>query len=753
MATAQSKYDLAPIQSSYVNDGGQEVASLLKQRYDANKQKYDMIERAAKNLDVLAGDQHHKDSAIQGINAGIENTVQRGNYESAGADIDELANSFATNQGLQASADSYAKRQEELKLQANIIAQGGQIIDFGNITDEEGNVIGHKSDGHQSYWTDENGEVHTDVYKGGAEHRQNTAEQMKKLIGNIASDSMALKRLDGEFAGLLQHGSQVTESKANRVAAGLYDSYLGTDAGAQQYRELTELNRLTDEQAQAQIVSEMQALAREQVGHDKRYMSDPNYVKATSVGNGTAAMMTGRAATSEGIDLFNNLHKQLTDTQRAMRAETDPEKKKLLADQLRSQTIKLDQAKTKAAQASPDKKIRNAAFAQAELFGADNNRFRILQSALESLTTQDSYVDSEMAMNEWNPFGDSSMGTYTNTSNTFGLGNIERPFTNVSLVARPEGMERDILKMQFADFDALNQAFGTDYTAADIPALTKLADDYYTFMDDGGGEDLRKFQQSTVEIKQDDRVVFGVNGGKEQRAVNDMLQQVNLDDFVILDAEGGAMSADAMETWLKELTDAQKNGKLKFGGLVMPNMWTGTEPSLFLEVGGRQVRALPVPTSSAFGLPAINQIAGALGLGSIYAETDAELTKLQAGEVNNGSANNRYMDFYGLSSKKNSDGEVTRVGLADMPGFITALENSTLSEWSIKNNLPPNEVMERAQILRGLENSMLSSISQMSNITWTEKELRDLDDRIGTPANLAEFERVKALWVQMPFNL
>ena len=133
MATANSKYDLAPIQSSYVNDGGQDVAGLLRQRYDANKQKYDMIERTAKNLDVLGGDQHHKDGAIQGINDGIAGVARRGNYESAGADIDELANSFATNQALQASSDSYTKRQEELARQANITAQGGQIVDFGNM--------------------------------------------------------------------------------------------------------------------------------------------------------------------------------------------------------------------------------------------------------------------------------------------------------------------------------------------------------------------------------------------------------------------------------------------------------------------------------------------------------------------------------------------------------------------------------------------------------------------------------------------
>ena len=52
MATAQSKYSLAPIQSSYVDPGTVQVASILRQRYDENKSKYDMINRAAQNLKV-----------------------------------------------------------------------------------------------------------------------------------------------------------------------------------------------------------------------------------------------------------------------------------------------------------------------------------------------------------------------------------------------------------------------------------------------------------------------------------------------------------------------------------------------------------------------------------------------------------------------------------------------------------------------------------------------------------------------------
>lgn len=754
MATANSKYTLAPIQSSYVNDGGQDVAGLLRQRYDANKQKYDTIERAAKNLDVLAGDQHLKDSAIQGIHDGIADTIRRGNYESAGGDIDSLANSFATNQGLQASSDSYAKRQEELKLQANITAQGGQIIDFGNITDENGNVIGHKSDSHQSYYTDENGETHTNVYKGGAEHRLDTAAKMKSLIGTIAKDSSSLTRLEGDIAGFLKYGSGVSKRKADRVAADLYESYLGTDEGTQQMRELTELNKMTVDEAQSVIVSQLQAAAANQIGHTFQYMKDPSYVAAVPAGNGKAASMTGGAVMSQGLDLFTDLNKSLSDLNRKLREETDPAKQQLLATELRAQNIKLQNARRKAALSSPDEKVRNAAQTEAQLFSADNNRFSVLQAPLEALARDDWYVDSEMAANLWNPWGDSSMGTYTNTNSANGT---EQPFTNVSLALRPESVERDILKMQFADFDALNRAFGTDYTAEDVPQLQKLADDYYTYMHDQGGQDLTDYVESSIEIKQDDRIVFGVEGTKELARVNNMFKQVDaFNDFILMGADGMTLSADEEEVMRGELIGEQKNNNVTFGGIVMPNMWSGTNSTLFLNVNGKSVRAIPKPSSSPYATPIMNQIAGALGLESLYNVRNQQNAAAESGLYSNSQVEESYLAASGLSTPRDpATGEIQEgaaLGLIDRPGFVEALEAGTLSDWSVANGLNTSAVLQSSITLRELETSKLREIASLANITWTEKEVRDLDNGIGTPANLAEFERARGVWGGLTYD-
>ena len=759
MATANSKYNLAPIQSSYVNDGGQDVAGLLRQRYDANKQKYDTIERAAKNLDVLAGDQHIKDGAIEGIHNGIEDTARRGNYESAGGDIDELANSFATNQGLQASSDSYAKRQEELKLQANITAQGGQIVDFGNITDDEGNVIGHKSDSHQSYWTDENGETHTNVYKGGAEHKLDTAAKMKSLIGNIAKDSSSLTRLEGDIAGFLKYGSGVSKRKADRVAADLYESYLSTDEGTQQMRELTELNKMTVDEAQSEIVGQLQAAAANQIGHTFQYMKDPSYVAAVPAGNGNAASMTGGAVMSQGLDLFTDLNKSLADLNRKIREEKDPAKQQLLATELRAQNIKLQNARRKAALASPNEKVRNAAQTEAQMFSADNNRFSILQAPLEALSRSDWYVDSEMAGNSWNFFtGNSSMGTYSTGEEgwTFMHGKKEQMFRNVSTAGNNESSERDHLQMMFSDYDAMNSAFGTDYTADDVGALRKLADDYYTYMHEQDGQALTEYVESSIEIKQDDRIVFGVEGTKELAKVNNMFKQVDVfNDFILMGADGMTLSADEEEGMREKLLTEQKNGRVSFGGIVMPNMWSGTNASLFLNVNGQSVRAIPKPSSSPYATPIMNQIAGALGLESLYNVKNQQNDAAESGDYSNSQVQASYLAASGISFRDENGDPIEgddRVGMADMPGFAEALEGGTLSDWAVANGLNTSAVLQSSITLRELETSKLREIASLANVTWTEKEVRDLDNGIGTEANLAEFERAKGVWGGLTYD-
>ena len=298
MATARSKYDLSPIQSSYVDPGSVQVASILRQRYDENKEKYDLINRAAKNLKVGAGDQHLKDAAIDAINDGINNAATGAeSYEMLGSTIDNLATNFATNEGLQVANESYNNRQTELALQAEMRAKGMQVLDFGAIYDETGQVVGHSFDNHNSYWTDDDGTVHTNVYQAGSEHQLDYGMKMKQLIGTIAKDGTTLTRLSGELAGFMEYKTGVGQTKVNRIATQLFDTYMETDEGMQQMRKLTQIDGLSLEEAQDEIISEMIAVAQPQVGWVPQYMKDPQYV----AGGGASGFSAALESSIEGL--------------------------------------------------------------------------------------------------------------------------------------------------------------------------------------------------------------------------------------------------------------------------------------------------------------------------------------------------------------------------------------------------------------------------------------------------------------------
>ena len=61
-----------------------------------------------------------------------------------------------------------------------------------------------------------------------------------------------------------QAGGGVSQSRINNVVNAVVDEYLQTGEGKQEYRELTELQGLTPEQARKQILDSMRGLAQNQ---------------------------------------------------------------------------------------------------------------------------------------------------------------------------------------------------------------------------------------------------------------------------------------------------------------------------------------------------------------------------------------------------------------------------------------------------------------------------------------------------------
>ena len=754
MATANSKYSLAPIQSSYVDPGTVQVASILRQRYDENKSKYDMINRAAQNLNVGGGDQHLKDSALQGIQDSIEGTVRRGNFEMAGGTIDDLATDFATNEGLQVANQSYNKRQEELAYQAEMTAKGMQFLDFNAVRDENGAVVGHAFDTHQSYWTDENGKVHKDVYKNGVETQLDYSRKMQQLIGTIAKSGSGLKRLNGEFAGLLEYSQGVSGAKADRVAEGLFEAYLESDEGTQQMRKLTDIDGLTEQEASAEIISQMKDVAEPQVGMVRNWMKDPTFsAGAASIGGGNSMVVSGGALKDGGADSFETLTGNIAEFQQMYRdaAEGSPQQEAYRI-QMMDATNKYSQALQHAA-LTGDADVQAGAKELQALFAGDNNRFAVLQPLLDATTTDEwwSHVGDDQVQNLYNPFDKSSAGTFTDDSS--GMGVTETGFHNVSDFFFSEGQERDTLKAMFSDYQALNQAYGTNYTEDDIPALTALADKYYTYMDDGNGEDVRDHIQNTIQIKTDDRVVFSPAGASELTKVNKSLGQIKVQDFQFFNDDGSPVSADQLGDLKVELDEANKSNKLNFDGMIMPNMWTGTQPSVMLDIAGVRYRAIPNATNSTiYGHPLMQNIATSLGLGNIYAQNNVQVNRMQAGDISNSEAMNRYMSYYSLADVTDASGNIINQGLVNRPGFQDALKNGTVTDWALENNLPPQGVMQSATVLRELETSMLQEVGAIAGNRFTAQELSNLNNDIGDPDDIAIFDKAVEIWNGMSFN-
>jgi hypothetical protein len=104
MANKYSRYELQPYQSMYTDPKRVEVAQILRDRWDKNKQEYDLMQRSTGMMEVGQGDQHLKDSAIQDINDKFRDTIAMGNFENAGMITSGAVNDLANNEGLNAAS-------------------------------------------------------------------------------------------------------------------------------------------------------------------------------------------------------------------------------------------------------------------------------------------------------------------------------------------------------------------------------------------------------------------------------------------------------------------------------------------------------------------------------------------------------------------------------------------------------------------------------------------------------------------------
>ena len=216
MANKYSKYNLKPAVSTYVDPGSDEVMTLLRERYDKNKGKKDLIDRTLANTNVLEGDAHLLENTKNDIRGSLSGIIESGAYEKSGLVIDEAIASMETNEGLIGASKSYQNREEELKWQVEQNKAGKTILDFGKFD----------SKGHSSYnYNEETGKHDVNIYQAKSQPKLDWGGEMQTAWKGLKSNTWGIN-------------AKNIQSKVG----GAYAVYLNSDAGQQHFRSLVELD-------------------------------------------------------------------------------------------------------------------------------------------------------------------------------------------------------------------------------------------------------------------------------------------------------------------------------------------------------------------------------------------------------------------------------------------------------------------------------------------------------------------------------
>ena len=315
MANKYSRYELKPYVSQYVDPGWTEATQVLRDRWDANKEKHSKLQQLAAATKVGEGDKHHKTAAIQNIANQFDDTITTNSFENADTVITDAAFDFMNNDALKVSAQSYEwwTKEQEMKLEAR--AKGKNIL-FDKVTlknedgtikrDENDNPIWvNKFDQHSSYYQDpETGQTHVNVYSPEFQEQLPYDEKMTEIVKNIQSDPILLQKYNvtaNDVKGFLTHGNEINPDKIEAVTRMLHDTYLSTDHGIQQIRYLTQEalhpesgEHYTPEEAQQEVLNQMTAIAMKQQTaeldylHDRNFSNDIKNTKTTQNIKGTA---------------------------------------------------------------------------------------------------------------------------------------------------------------------------------------------------------------------------------------------------------------------------------------------------------------------------------------------------------------------------------------------------------------------------------------------------------------------------------
>ena len=575
MANKYSRFQLRPYESNYIDPGSVAVSGVLRKRYDDNRSSYDMLTRAANSINTLEGDRHIKENALKKVESDFQRTIEVGNFENAGRVVSDSTNDFIGNRGLQLAQQSYANRQQELKTIDQLRANGKQVLDFNQVRDTDpnsetfGQITGHRTDAHSSYYQDPNGgEMIENVYRSGSEMQLDYTQRMESLLAGIAKDGGGSKLGPAEIQGFLKYmkSSGVSRSKANRVVQAALEAYIDSDEGTQDYRRLTEIEGLSDDEAKIDMVNRLSAVAEKQIGS----VTTPHYMQIPTSKNDS-----------------NSNSKGYITTNGSQVKKPDVKQYSSIVSDLRDKQTELNSY----APGTPE-------------YETAVKEINVLKSKARNYTNQieTSYPALQESLNR----GKEAMGKYSALENMFlnmtsddtgawwqslfGAGFWGDTFSETHVRNMWKGDEAEIQNFvnlfdKEGALEHINKTNGTNYTKADLPGLKKAASKYINWMYTEGNETLDSIND-LASLKQSDVIVFSQDNTKAMDNVNKALKQYSFEQFNFV-FETDEERIAAKKAWEQNAMESGAEGKediIKFAGITVPSQ--GETGKIIIEMNG-----------------------------------------------------------------------------------------------------------------------------------------------------------------------
>ena len=207
--------EFAPYQSQYVPTMRPEIAQMLRERYDKNRQETSLVQQMLSSIETRPMDSVFKDEVATKIDDELGSIIESGRYELGSVALMNAQNILQTDKNLLAAQQSYKNRMADLEfLQSK--GQEAPVIDWGKAEwESQASMV----------MDEESGEYVPNVYQSQATTMYDYGKEKRSMLKTISAD-----------------WSGISPDKAAVIAESLLNTYLsGTNAiGNQEVQYLSQ---------------------------------------------------------------------------------------------------------------------------------------------------------------------------------------------------------------------------------------------------------------------------------------------------------------------------------------------------------------------------------------------------------------------------------------------------------------------------------------------------------------------------------